>query len=368
MKLLPQKLCLLLFFLAMNSSCQNKNEKAISIENNTNKMDFKKFEWQENINSPLGYPMEVYRGGLESQEGGYVSLNLGPTANKNGWGATGSGMSSGEKALPNRLNLIWLSYAEESMFEINTKIDYEKMQALFETGYKIKGASGAEKKANYDTIIVGFAPGGIIVVWVSGAGKQVEIGRYEGKKYTVPEAEIAKLDSNEKLLFDANNRKRIMQNPNMVPLEIQEKNKGKEIPFGLWDEYRVKYNWSPVFSSNMKKIKVVNFHLEMVNGEKETEFGELMNQSEAKERAVPKLLNFGWRDETGQLYGGKIIFNEASVLKAFKEISKESSSLPVELHVEVNSQNTYFAIQLQKGTKIISLKDNDIETYKSNRK
>ena len=34
-----------------------------------------KYEWTEGTSAPLGYPMEVYKGGMEYENGGWVGLN-----------------------------------------------------------------------------------------------------------------------------------------------------------------------------------------------------------------------------------------------------------------------------------------------------
>ena len=42
---------------------------------------------------------------------------------------------------------------------------------------------GRNKNENetYNYIVAGFAPGGVVVVWLSGSGKQIEIGRHHFK-------------------------------------------------------------------------------------------------------------------------------------------------------------------------------------------
>lgn len=362
MKLFKTYIHGLLLLVVINSSCQNNSSERSNDQNkkSSKKMDLEKFYWQENINSEIGFPMEVYRGGLEAADGSYVSLHLGPDTGP--WGSPGSGMTSGEKSLPNRLKVVWLSYAEEAIFEINTEIDYQKMLKLFKEGYKIKAGDGSTMPVTYKNIMVGFAPGGIAVVWIYGAGKQVEIGRYEGQKINIPQAEIDKLDSHEKLLFDASNRKRMMQNPKIVPLEIQNKNKEKPIPFGLWDSYRQKYSWRPNSVSNDDK-KIDRFNLEMFNGEKEQLFDEDFLKNNYQERAVPKSVSLNWTDKNGTRYSGLVNFEEKEIFDAFNEVYKDKKS-EAELIFKINILNTFLTVSLKNKEKEVTIKTNKVEIFK----
>ena len=93
----------------------------------TQNMHTEEFYWQETMSCPLGYPVEVYRGGLESNSGSFTSLYLGLHTGKGGWGHTGRSMSSSVKTIPDHINTIWLSYAEDCFYHIDCDIDYNKI-------------------------------------------------------------------------------------------------------------------------------------------------------------------------------------------------------------------------------------------------
>ena len=160
------------FILFTTVCCQNKKE-------NKKNMSSENFEWKETISCPLGYPVDVYRGGLESANGGFTSLYLGTHSGNDGWGSSGRSMSNGFKPVPNHLHVIWVSYAEKQFYEVDVDIDKEKMVKFFRDGYYVPSMSNDHpqpRKENYNQIVVGFAPGGVVVVWLSGAGRQTEIG------------------------------------------------------------------------------------------------------------------------------------------------------------------------------------------------
>lgn len=338
--------------LTLTSACQNKNSTM-----NTQPEE-PEFQWEEMCNAPEGYPIEVYKGGI-----GGVGLTNGLSAGNNGgWGATGSGSSHGKKRLPRYINCIWVSYAEDCMYKIDSDIDYDKLLALFEEGYQDSNRKFGYRKTTYNAIIVGFAPGGVVVVWASGAGRQVEIGRYKGTKYEVPKEEIAGLDASGKTIFDPKFRKMIMTSPNIVPLAMQ--NNPKPIPYGLWDSYRTRYTWKPVIELQDEAI-VLDVWLGMFNGENEALFDEALLENKFEKRAVPSGISIGWRDRNGQGYGGVIDFDEKEITNAFKEIYKDNPETEAELIFTINHANNYITVLLKNGDKKIRLPKTEVKVYKS---
>ncbi|MFC6269775.1 DUF2931 family protein, partial [Frigoriflavimonas asaccharolytica] len=183
-------LCIILFTPA---SCQEKNKK-------TKNMSAEIYEWKDATSVPYGFPIDIYKGGLQNLKiGSYTSLNAGTTIGDGYWGEASYGMGSGVKPLPDHLNVVFLSYAEEKFYQIDEDLDYEKIREYFRKGYdtKLTNGTGEIRHVNYNTIIVGFAPGGVCVVWIAGIGMQIEVGRFQGKEVVIPADEIENLDSHD---------------------------------------------------------------------------------------------------------------------------------------------------------------------------
>lgn len=338
-------------------SCQEKKENTTMNQNTV-----EEFHWKETISCPTGYPIDVHDGALILPGGGTVGLHLG--THNGPWGATGRSMSNGVKPLPKKIDVIWLSYAEDTFYEIDSDIDYDKILALFKEGYL---DSNTNKNRTYTTIVVGFAPGGVVVVWLNGPGKQIEVGRYQGKKTVVPAEEIAKLDNHDKLLFSPEYRKEIMSNEKIVPLEVQVANKNKAIPFGLWDTYRERYNWKSVYSIQGGG-EAINAYFTMLNGEEEQLIDETFEKNTFEKRAIPRTVNFGWRDKEGQRYGGSVTFNEKEILAAYQKLYNTNPEIQAELEFKVNIPNTYVTVVLKGNGQEIPLKENQVSTFKSSKK
>lgn len=360
---------LLFMLLAMQlNACQNKEtqiQPTQSKEMQKNQDIKTTFPWEEGLNAPVGYPVHVYRGGLELANG-FVGLSgLGITTGLSGWGSDSNGMSSGIKSLPKKINCVWLSYAEDCMYEINSEVDYDKIVQLFNQGYVSTVRKKGKIMSTYNTIMVGFAPGGVVVLWVSGAGRKTEIGRYQGKKIVVSPEEIASLDSHEKLLFDPIMRKHVMENPKIVPKELQAANKNKPIPFGLWDTYREKYSWRTAFIFPEGCKMYDDLRLEMINGEKETLLYEEFYENKFQERAIPTGLSFSWWDKSGQGYAGIIDFDEKEILNAFNTVFKINSGSNAELLFTINKMSTFFTVKLKAENLEIILLNSTTKVFES---
>ncbi|AFL97905.1 DUF2931 family protein [Ornithobacterium rhinotracheale] len=319
--------------------------------------------------APLGYPVEVYRGGFETKEGYFRSLVSGITTGKHGWGYGGGGMSSYMAPIPDHLHTIWFSYAESCFYEVDTEIDKAKMLALFREGYDWLDANGKIRPDNYNEIIAGFAPGGVVVVWVAGATQQVEIGRYQGRKIVIPQEEIDALPQEDKLLFDKENQKEVMEDSSVIPQEIIDANKNKPIPYGLWDIYRKKYPWRLVFKFRGEVIKLDKksmVRIELVNGERFTLFHDNFPLKQFFNKSIPKNLYFGWRTEDNTFYEGNCSLDETAILSAFKEIfSGNNKDITADLVISVNQANTYFIVRLvgSNGKEVV-IPTPEIEVYK----
>ncbi|KQB42633.1 DUF2931 family protein [Flavobacterium aquidurense] len=370
----------LYFLLLMSISnlticCQEKKETNIKPDTKDTLYMKTDFKWQEGLSCPLGYPIQVYRGWLEGPKisngvnetpnSSTSIFGFGTTTGKGDWGKNSSGMSYGIKPIPQSLYCIWYSYVEDVMYEIDTELDYDKMIKLFNEGFQDSNRKRGKVMTTYNHITVGFAPGGVVVVWLQEGQKIVEIGRYQGYKTVISPKEIASLDSHEHLLFDPADRERTLNNPKIIPLEVQQANKNKPIPYGLWDSYRIKYCWRPiyVFIKEGKMLDDVSFTV--FNGERETLLEEEFTKNEYQERAIPKILSIAWWDKNGQGYGGYILFDEREIFAAFKELHQKNPELNIDLEIKINPGSEHLRVTLKNGINALSLLKNKLEVYES---
>ncbi|AYW36323.1 DUF2931 family protein [Capnocytophaga canimorsus] len=201
-----------------------------------------KYEWGPFVSVPIGFPVRIYAGRV-----GDLSITSNFRASlKEGWGYAGNAISS-KSHLPKDLDIIWLSYVEDCFYRVRGNLDYVKILSLFREGFKyrvrnLEAYPTGYREVTYNTIVVGLAPGGTVVVWISGLGRQIEIGRFQAEKIELKQPEG--LDSHESLIFSKEERERVLSNKLARPPHIAE----KPTPYGLWDSYRdIKYPWYPTF-------------------------------------------------------------------------------------------------------------------------
>ncbi|MXO34927.1 DUF2931 family protein [Apibacter sp. B3889] len=366
LKIKNHYLIALLQLLSVVVSCQDKNKKTMKEE----------FDWKETVSCPSGYPVDVFMGGLELTTGGYTSLYSGVVDNAE-WGSAGRSMSSGVKPLPKRLNVIWISFAEKTFYHVDAELDYEKIARLFTKGYftpSISKDNPEPFKENYRTINVGFAPGGVAVVWVAGIGRQIEVGRFQGVKTEIPKEQVEKLkDEPEYSMLRPEYQESIMKNPGIIPQEVQEANKNKPIPYGLWDTYRKKYNWKFNFdfpNSNEITNRVTCFYF---NGEKEILFGdkpiklyqipEELRWNKSEKKAIPKKISFSWIEKENKLRSGAIIFNEAQIFKTFEELTQGNTEESIQLTVRIIHTGDDASVWLEGNGKSIGLYKSEVKIF-----
>ena len=341
---------LLFLLLALQlASCQNHNS------NNKN-MNEPQYEWGIAVNTPIGYPIRFYA----AMVGGTpIVRELYTKKEEPDWGNAFGYESTSMDKLPKSVDMVWLSYKEDCFYRLKTAIDYEKIAKLFREGFNQRVPNGEVRHATYDTIVVGIAPGGVVVLWVgSGYFPIKEIGRYQAEKIELREPE--ELDNHQRLIFNKEYAKRLLTNNTIIPEDFREANKDKPIPFGLWDSYRDhQYQWYPTFEIPNGRIGDVDY--QYWNGEADTffftDFVALEGQKDVfapKElyhniRKLPlfKEIRFTYKAEDGIKYGGELQFNWEDILKAYKKVFGERpEEVKAHLDIRINRINSYLTVHL----------------------
>ena len=274
------------------------------------------------------------------------------------WGNAAGYESTSMDKLPKSVNMVWLSLKEDCFYRLKTAIDYEKIAKLFREGF-YKRRNTEVIHTTYDTIVVGIAPGGVVVLWAGlGYSKLTEIGKYQARKIKIEEPEG--LDSHEKLIFDKEYSKEILSSNSIIPEAFREANKNKPIPFGLWDNYRDnQYQWYPTFEIPNGKIGDVDY--QYWNGEADTFFfTDFIALEEQKEVFAPqelyrdirklplyKEIRFTYKAEDGIKYGVLVQFDWEDTLKAYKKVfEKHSDEVKAHLDIQINRTNDYLKVCL----------------------
>jgi len=316
-------------------------------------MNEQEYEWGIAVNTPIGYPIRFYAAMVGSTP---IVRELYSITEEPDWGCAAGYESCSMEELPQNVDMVWLSYKEDCFYRLKTAIDYEKVAKLFREGFNQRVPNGEVRHKTYDTIVVGIAPGGVVVLWVgSGYLPLTEIGRYQAEKIALREPEG--LDNHQKLIFSKKDREEVLNSDLTIPKAVREANKNKPIPFGLWDSYRNhQYQWFPVYEIPNGKIGDVNYRY--WNGEAGatlyTDFASYMGKEDffyleepIQKRPLFKELVISYKAESGQKYLAKVWFDWEAVVAAYQEVfGKEAAQVTAHLDIRVNRANTYLTFQL----------------------
>ena len=344
-----KKILLFLLLALQFASCQNHNS------NNKN-INEPQYDWGVAVNVPIGYPIRFYA----AMVGGTpISREFYTEKEEPDWGNAYGYESHSMGYLPASVDMVWLSYKEDCFYRLKTAIDYEKIAKLFREGFDERFSNGKMNHTTYNTVVVGIAPGGVVVLWVGyGYFPIKEIGRYQAEKIALREPEG--LDNHQRLIFDKEYAKRLLTNNTIIPEDFREANKNKPIPFGLWDNYRDhQYQWYPTFEIPNGRIGDVDY--QYWNGEADTffftDFVALEGQKDVFApqelyhdiRKLPlfKEIRFTYKAEDGIKYGMKIEFDWEDILTTYKKVFGERpEELKAHLDIRMNRINSYLTVRL----------------------
>ena len=360
-----KKILLFLLLTLQLASCQNHNS------NNKN-MNEPQYDWGVAVNVPIGYPIRFYAamvGGMPISGEFYTEKEEPDWGNAYGYESHSMGY------LPASVDMVWLSYKEDCFYRLKTAIDYEKIAKLFREGFNQRVPNGEVRHATYNTVVVGIAPGGVVVLWVGkGYFPIKEIGRYQAEKIVLREPEG--LDNHQRLIFSKKDREEVLNSNTIIPEDFREANKDKPIPFGLWDSYRDhQYQWFAIYEIPNGKIGDVDYRY--WNGEAGTtlytDFSFYKDKEDffyleepIQKRPLFKELVISYKAESGQKYLAEVSFDWEAVVAAYQKVfGEDADKVTAHLAIRVNRDNDYLTFQLigDNGKQTI-LEPKELKFYK----
>ncbi|WP_129715008.1 DUF2931 family protein [Pedobacter sp. SYP-B3415] len=308
----------------------------------------KKYNWTGTVSAPEEYPVEVYEGALIAPDFTYSFDAIWGTQNT-GWGNAGGIMSVETEAMeaPDSLKFTWLSHVEKKFYTGSWALDRGRIEKLFNDGFT---NSLTGKKETYSLIKVGLAPGGRVVVWLSGTGFQTEVGTFTAKETSItPETAY----ESAKYMFNAGFSDRTLADDSIMKPEIvaRIKEDGRPEPRD-YDHYREKYKWRVSFqaASNVRPDEIFVSYL---NGEEETLSGAAVSANVYAARAVPRYLILIWQDADGKKSAVRIDpFDLKETPEAF---SKLGTGAEIDLVVTLNDQKNAARVILKNESQQITL-------------
>ncbi|MFH6936180.1 DUF2931 family protein [Flavobacterium sp. FlaQc-30] len=284
------------------------------------------FSWSATVASVEDYPIEIHKGYFATQDKFITALHSSGIED-DGWGYDGSDIGAGGNIIPTMLSLTWVSYAEKKFWKIDAAIDQttqNKMLSLFREGfYNWNNVKKELEHETYDHITIAVAPGGIVMLFLTGAAHRKEIVRYQAKEtevnlntfLPVPGA-FKDLESFYDIFYKGT-----------VPKYLQEKIAQSGIPYGIWDTYREKYNWR-FTTSFLKEDKLSHIYVAYINGEEDNIYHDRIDKHLFNNLPLPSNISFYFN-----VYNGEAKFDSDEIVAVFKKMKKNHPDKNIELEI-----------------------------------
>ena len=274
-------------------------------------------------------------------EGRRASLPYGSTSGR--WGDSGA-MFTEQYGTPIGADIVYYARYEDKFYHLKAEFPVEKMKDLVSRAYAISYVRSHKEPlkpyivtdermvfsayenpySSMTHLVFGFAPKGMVVVWIGySGGARIEIGRFQAE-------EVEDDEKYEEERFEYWNMSREkMRNKLYLPNASPEE----------WENYRNKYEWRPVFSSDNDTFFMLKSSTRYYNGEREYLLQPYILKAEYIKRAIPKEIQFFWR-VGGAQYEGRVFFKWEKRNKIFKEKGKTKND--IRFHINKDNKMEVF--------------------------
>ncbi len=267
-----------------------------------------RFDWLSGASAPRNYPMRILSGTFyyHNENGGLYIPDA--SSIQSGWGVSTGVHVVGEdfKALPDRLDIRFYSFAENKMYHGSFNLPYEKILALFKAG-----VARDKETPTFQKLVAGIAPGGTVCVWAMGTEtREVFFGKaepYEGTLVNSLGNEVDDREAYARFVMEHN-----------IPTEAYNEIKTNGIPFDIWAHYRKQYHWQPTFVQTQRP-KYVN--IAFYTGENYKIYFPLEDEITKGTQPIPRNISFGYffKEKEWEMFF-TIYLDESETIAAFEKL------------------------------------------------
>lgn len=326
-----------------------------------------KYDYQQGISTPEGYPIKLlseseFTIAVKGDRTPYTLLETNKVYSIN-WGNGDTTFKSSDGpdiVLPDRLELFWYSFLENKYYRLSTKLNKTQISQYFKKGYKWDYSGNLDKIAtrNYRELIAGIAPGGDVVLWISGPGNTKELEIFKADLIDMKEREVYNLvkeDEIKKVLSDTCTCKGNVQFRKIV-------NNGKPVPTVIWgNKYRKKYDWK-VAINNLDQTKA-KLDISFFNGEEYELFNEEVAKMKYTQQVVPEYLIYTFI-KNKKKYKAFLQFDENEIFSHFEKLTSNNSNESLDIVLNISPDLKQTTIQLQSKNKTLNFeKMKDVDVY-----
>lgn len=285
----------------------------------------RKFEWLPSECADQRYPMQLISGQLLGSDGLIAHVPAGKIIN-NGWGEIGSRRLEGpeQKAVPERLDLAWFSYAEDKFYGGSVPLPHALLMQLFAEGFEVPLA---QERDTWRKIVVGMGLGGWTSVWLAGSGLVREVARARVESVSLEWSRVLNNPAIDRAEFV---RSTLMKRVGKEEFEALARNGP---PVSSWPRYAQRERWRPAVagSATPQHIFVRGF-----NGERH--FHDFTRSPPGVFEPIPKHAQITYLSPSGSKLMAEIRFDEAEMFGAFDR-ARNAGAAPLTLRFEMEARS-----------------------------
>lgn len=286
------------------------------------------------------YRIEFVSDRIKTLEGVAAHLPYGGTSGE--WGDSHSVWTE-QYGTPIGTDIVYYAPYENTYYHLDVDFPMEKMKDLVSRAYAsdyidmvphpvlqeyiiskktIRYASYNNPYDSFSDLVFGFAPKGMVVVWLGYGGAMVmELGRYQAKPISEDE-KLKKWFSNKYVV----SREEVLKDyftPDASPEQ--------------WDNYRNRYNWRPVFSPDNTQIRIFWSNVDYYNAERERLLRPFILNPKISERAVPREIQILYKTADKKMYEALIFFDWQTTEDALKKLNTTPANIEMKIADDNNS-------------------------------
>ena len=332
------------------------------------------FVWHRAACAPSERPVRMLEGAFFGADGQGQALSRSELLH-NGWGEIGLVTlgAGGPEALPDRLAITWFSLADDRFYRGEFELPALRLQQLFETGFRSPATS---EHSTWDTLLVGLAPGGRVVIWVSGGGLTVEACHFVAPEVAIDWAALPVSAVAPREEWVRAGLERALGDEGLRKL----RKLSAEGPAGArWDRYRQRWPWQPLLIGaaedagrpgppNQTSLRVRGF-----NGENEfiadlsadTVTAEISAVA-AVARSLPRAMVLRYHGADGVRRAAYMQFDEIETFAAFSKLHQRAGASPqLVLHLDVGDAAAGLRLYLCDDMYSLELLAAQVRVYRS---
>lgn len=235
---------------------------------------------------------------IKTLEGVPAGLPYGSSSGR--WGDSGKTWTA-QRGTPIGADITYYSRYEDVFYRLNIDFPIETIKDYMERAYSHRDdrngetqeykrfGRGYESKVgnsydSFSTLVFGFAPKGMVVIWLNYGTSRIELGRFEAQLIT------------DKSVIEKTKKKYLA----MYRLSSERFDEAakeyfmKDASPDKWDNYRLRYPWRPTLTAENPKLKLLQIETSYYNGEIDSMLRPSVNNPDYRERAIPSEMNVVW--------------------------------------------------------------------------